>query len=137
MNEKTTVLGIVSPIPKDEWQSGIVYQRLSIVTHNKNTYIAKQNSNSIEPNVSTNWNNYWMQLSPKLNDITEYFDEELQNAINNYQEQLNQQVTQFLNQNTVQIIENKNKITALYNLSISKNLLVYDNAELIALDNYL
>lgn len=54
-------LGIVAPLPQGEWQSGQTYQKLSVVSHLENVYMAKVD-NAVEPGVGTNWQNYWMLL---------------------------------------------------------------------------
>lgn len=58
----TKNLGIVSPVPADEWNASTTYQKLNIVSHNDSVYIAKQGSTGIEPGVTTNWQTYWMFL---------------------------------------------------------------------------
>ena len=58
----TKNLGIVSPVPADEWNASTTYQKLNIVSHNNGSYIAKQGSTGIEPGVTTNWQTYWMLL---------------------------------------------------------------------------
>lgn len=58
----TKNLGVVSPVPADEWNSSTTYQKLNIVSHNNGAYIAKQGSTGIEPGVTTNWQTYWMLL---------------------------------------------------------------------------
>lgn len=58
----TKNLGIVSPVPADEWNASTTYQKLNIVSHNNGSYIAKQGSTGIEPGVTTNWQTSWMLL---------------------------------------------------------------------------
>lgn len=62
MATTTKNLGIVSPVPADEWNASTTYQKLNIVSHNNGSYIAKQGSTGIEPGVTTNWETYWMLL---------------------------------------------------------------------------
>ena len=62
MATTTKNLGIVSPVPADEWNASTTYQKLNIVSHNNGSYIAKQGSTGIEPGVTTNWQTYWMLL---------------------------------------------------------------------------
>ena len=62
MATTTKNLGIVSPVPADEWNASTAYQKLNIVSHNNGSYIAKQGSTGIEPGVTTNWETYWMLL---------------------------------------------------------------------------
>ena len=57
-------LGIVSPVAKDDWNNKEQYLILNIVRHNGACYIAKKNNINIEPNVSNNWEEYWMQIVP-------------------------------------------------------------------------
>lgn len=58
----TKNLGIVSPVPADDWIASTTYQKLNIVSHNDSVYMAKQGSTGIEPGVTTNWQTYWMFL---------------------------------------------------------------------------
>ena len=62
MATTTKNLGIVSPVPADEWKASTTYQKLNIVSHNNGSYIAKQGSTGIEPGVTINWQTYWMLL---------------------------------------------------------------------------
>ena len=62
MATTTKNLGIVSPVPADEWNASTTYQKLNIVSHNNGSYIAKQGSTGIEPGVTTNWQTSWMLL---------------------------------------------------------------------------
>lgn len=62
MATTTKNLGIVSPVPADEWNASTTYQKLNIISHNNGSYIAKQGSTGIEPGVTTNWETYWMLL---------------------------------------------------------------------------
>ena len=62
MATTTKNLGIVSPVPADEWNASTTYQKLNIVSHNNGSYIAKQGSTGIEPGVTTNWQTFWMLL---------------------------------------------------------------------------
>lgn len=55
-------IGIVAPVPKDEWSNETVYQPLNIVRNNGTTYIAKKGSEGIEPGVSADWKEYWSEI---------------------------------------------------------------------------
>lgn len=63
MATTTKNLGIVSPVPKGLWSASTMYQKLNIVTHNNSVYIAVQSSQAVEPNVATNWSQYWILLT--------------------------------------------------------------------------
>ena len=57
------IIGIVAPVPKDEWSNETVYQSLNIVRNNEVTYIAKKGSKGIEPGISAGWEDYWSELA--------------------------------------------------------------------------
>lgn len=57
---KTKNLGVIVPIPRGVWQSGVTYEHLSLVRHKGQVYIAKVVNNNIEPNVTSGWENVWM-----------------------------------------------------------------------------
>lgn len=55
-------LGVIAPVPKGEWDVDTVYEALNIVRLRGALYMAKSQSQGIEPLVATNWNSYWMLL---------------------------------------------------------------------------
>lgn len=58
----TKNLGVVAPTVKGDWEATITYNELSIVSHKGATYIAKQQTIGVEPNVAIGWANYWQLL---------------------------------------------------------------------------
>lgn len=56
-------IGIVAPVPKDEWDNTTVYQSLNIVRNKGVTYIAKKGSEGMEPGISAGWEDYWSELA--------------------------------------------------------------------------
>lgn len=62
MSTITKNLGIVAPVPKDEWIANKIYEPLNIVRHTNATYIAKKENSNIEPNSTTNWQDFWQPL---------------------------------------------------------------------------
>lgn len=62
MSTTTKNLGIVAPVPKDEWIANKIYEPLNIVRHINATYIAKKENSNIEPNSTTNWQDFWQPL---------------------------------------------------------------------------
>lgn len=52
-------LGIVTPVPKGDWDSNTTYNTLNIVKYNNGTYIAKSTSTGIPPSSS---DSAWMKL---------------------------------------------------------------------------
>lgn len=66
-----TQIGIVSPVPMNDWNANATYYLLNIVRHNDAVYIARSASEGIEPGVTTGWEMYWLMLvkdgvSPKI-----------------------------------------------------------------------
>lgn len=59
-NKKIVLLGQSSIVPDGEWISTKNYPRLYLVRHNNACYLSRQANVGIEPNVSQNWENYWM-----------------------------------------------------------------------------
>lgn len=58
----SNIIGIVAPVPKDEWITETLYQSLNIVRNNGATYIAKKESQGIEPGISVDWEEYWSEI---------------------------------------------------------------------------
>lgn len=56
-------LGIVSVVPKGEWNASASYQKLNVVRHNGSSYMAIVPSTNIEPGVSVSSSSYWMLLN--------------------------------------------------------------------------
>jgi len=59
---QTTELGIVSIVPRGEWNGTTAYQQLNLVSHNGSVYIAILASTNSEPGTGLNWQTYWMPL---------------------------------------------------------------------------
>ncbi|MBQ8497556.1 MAG: hypothetical protein IJ489_08900 [Clostridia bacterium] len=59
---ESTVLGVVSPVPKGEWSATATYQKLNIVTFEGSVYIAKETNIGIQPNVTNGWETFWMLI---------------------------------------------------------------------------
>ena len=57
-----TQIGIVSPVPMNDWNANATYYLLNIVRHNDAVYIARSASEGIEPGVTTGWDMYWLML---------------------------------------------------------------------------
>lgn len=57
-----TQIGIVSPVPMNDWNANATYYLLNIVRHNGAVYIARSASEGIEPGVTTGWDMYWLML---------------------------------------------------------------------------
>ena len=57
-----TQIGIVSPVPMNDWNANATYYLLNIVRHNDAVYIARSASEGIEPGVTTGWEMYWLML---------------------------------------------------------------------------
>lgn len=57
-----TQIGIVSPVPMNDWNDKTSYYLLNIVRHNGAVYIARSASEGIEPGVTTGWDMYWLML---------------------------------------------------------------------------
>lgn len=61
LNEgQAKVLGIVSIVPMDDWNTDTQYQKLNLVRHNGAAYLAKGGSKNVEPGVTQDWQNSWM-----------------------------------------------------------------------------
>ena len=58
----TQSLGIVSPVPRGEWDSATAYNKLNIVSLGNAVYMAKQASTGVRPGVSSDWQSYWALL---------------------------------------------------------------------------
>ena len=56
-------LGIVAPVPKGEWVEEEIYFYLNIVRYNKSTYIARKNNLNVQPEVHSQWQEYWVLLN--------------------------------------------------------------------------
>lgn len=56
---QTQDLGIVSGVPMGDWSATAQYQKLNIVRYNRATYIAKKDSQGIEPAVAKGWQEVW------------------------------------------------------------------------------
>lgn len=54
------VLGIVSIVPMDDWNTDTQYQKLNLVRHNGAAYLAKGGSKNVEPGVTQDWQSSWM-----------------------------------------------------------------------------
>lgn len=148
--ENTKNLGIVSPVPMGDWNASTTYNFLNVVNHNKSTYLAKLQNVQIEPGVNGNWATYWMLLSPSYEEIVSAFTDDLNTAIENYEQilgvkfddletQLTEEWTEKSNalteqfndleqSVTEQVTKNTNEIKALFGLNITKGVLAYDNA---------
>ena len=62
MANKTTIdVGVVTPVPKDEYSNTVAYERLNIVSFNGSSYMAKKNTTGHLPTDTT----YWMLLAKK------------------------------------------------------------------------
>lgn len=61
--QQTKTLGIVSNVPMGEWNSTAQYLKLNIVRHKTASFIAKKDNVSIEPFVSTGWQEVWQPLA--------------------------------------------------------------------------
>ena len=59
---QTQQLGVVSEVPMNAWGAEISYQKLNIVTHERQTFISKQPNKGIEPLKSSGWADVWMPL---------------------------------------------------------------------------
>lgn len=55
------IAGKVAPVPKGEWLVDTTYEKLNIVTHLNQAFMAKKNSQGQEPASGTT-NEYWMFL---------------------------------------------------------------------------
>lgn len=61
LNEgQAKVLGIVSIVPMDDWNTDTQYQKLNLVRHNGAAYLAKGGSKNVEPGVTQDWQSSWM-----------------------------------------------------------------------------
>lgn len=60
MPKQTKNLGVVSPVPRGDWQEGTTYWKLNFVTHGDWAYIAIRNNVNIEPGISPQWETCWM-----------------------------------------------------------------------------
>lgn len=61
LNEgQAKVLGIVSIVPMDDWNTDTQYQKLNLVRHNGASYLAKGGSKNVEPGVTQDWQSSWM-----------------------------------------------------------------------------
>lgn len=60
MPNQTKNLGVVSPVPRGDWQTGTTYWKLNFVTHGDWAYIAIRNNVNVEPGVTPNWESIWM-----------------------------------------------------------------------------
>lgn len=61
LNEgQAKVLGIVSIVPMDDWNTDTQYQKLNLVRHNGAAYLAKGGSKNVEPGAAADWQNSWM-----------------------------------------------------------------------------
>ncbi len=59
---ESTVLGVVSPVPKGNWDRTATYQKLNIVTLDGTAYIAKETNVGVQPGVTTGWETFWMLI---------------------------------------------------------------------------
>ncbi len=89
--EKNQILGIVSPVVKGEWQSGVVYDKLNIVRNGSSAYIAKVSNLSVEPGTTENWDNFWMLLATdgivteaRLSQIMSDFKDQFNELLSDY-----------------------------------------------------
>lgn len=57
-----TVLGVVSPVPKGNWDGTATYQKLNIVTLDGAVYIAKEINIGVKPGITTGWETFWMRI---------------------------------------------------------------------------
>lgn len=55
-------LGIVSPVPRGEWNSATTYHYLNIVKYSTASFIARKSSVNVEPLISPFWKDYWQLL---------------------------------------------------------------------------
>ena len=70
---ESTVLGVVSPVPKGAWEETATYQKLNIVTLGGTAYIAKETSIGVKPGVTSGWESFWMPIfsgNASADDIT-------------------------------------------------------------------
>lgn len=139
----TRNLGVVSPVPQGQWRNGETYQILSIVTYNKGSFIAKQANSNVEPMVSKDWQNFWLQLTPditvfendfnvykqntteKLNEEFESLEENINNQFQNQNENINNQLNSF----SKQLELNTNNISALFDINKTNGVMALENAE--------
>ena len=77
-------LGGVSLVPDGEWVATKTYPKLYMVTHSNALYISKQQSVGIEPNVSTNWQQYWLFIPTETTiEIDDALSETSENPVQN------------------------------------------------------
>lgn len=67
-----TSIGIISPVPADEWSESTSYQKLNIVRHDGASYVAKIASTNIEPGTSAGAS-YWMLITQDGTQLDDVF----------------------------------------------------------------
>lgn len=58
-SSQTKKLGTVSEVPMGDWNAETTYKKLNLVRYNGATYIAKRDNQSIEPTITSSWQEFW------------------------------------------------------------------------------